>query len=337
MHILVTGGAGYIGSHTCLELLQANHQITVIDNLVNSKEEALRRVQKLSGKELTFHKIDLLNIQALETLFQSSKFDAVVHFAALKAPGESVSIPLKYYENNLTGSLNLLQVMSKHQIKTFVFSSSATVYGDPPSVPIREDFPCDQQVNPYGHTKRMIEVILEDVVQSDPDWNIAILRYFNPVGAHPSGFIGEDPRGIPTNLLPYIAQVAVGQLPYLRIWGADYPTKDGTGVRDYIHIVDLAIGHVKALEKLQRKPGLVVYNLGANRGYSVLEMVRAYEKASGKTIPYQIHDRRPGDIAVSYADASRANRELDWKCERGIDEICRDSWNWQSKNPKGYG
>jgi UDP-glucose 4-epimerase len=336
MQILVTGGAGFIGSHTCLELLQAGHQVTVVDNLLNSKEEALNRVQKLAGKLLSFHKVDLLDQKGLEGVFQSADFNSVIHFAALKAPGESVQIPLRYYDNNITGTLNLLELMAKYRVKKFVFSSSATVYGDPPSVPILEGFPCDYQVNPYGRTKRMIEIILEDLHTSDPEWDIAILRYFNPVGAHPSGQIGEDPCGIPNNLLPYIAQVAVGRLPHLRIWGSDYPTQDGTGVRDYIHVVDLAIGHLKALEKLESNPGLVIYNLGANRGYSVLEIVRAFEDASGREIPYEFYERRPGDVAVSYADASRALMELGWKSERDLHDICVDTWRWQSKNPKGY-
>jgi UDP-glucose 4-epimerase len=336
MHILVTGGAGYIGSHTCVELLQAGHQVTVVDNLYNSKETALRRVQQLTGKPLSFHKVDLLDREGLERVFNSAVFDAVIHFAALKAPGESVSQPLRYYENNISGSVLLFELMARHQVKNIVFSSSATVYGEPPSVPIREDFPTDCQVNPYGHTKRMMEIMLEDVHTADPEWNIAILRYFNPVGAHPSGWIGEDPNGIPNNLMPYIAQVAVGRQPFLRVWGNDYPTPDGTGVRDYIHVVDLAIGHLKALEKLQTRSGLVIYNLGSNRGYSVLEVLHAFEKASGKPIPYQILDRRPGDIPVSYADTSKANRELDWRAERGIDEICQHTWRWQSNNPQGY-
>ncbi len=336
MHILVTGGAGYIGSHACVELLQAGYQVTVVDNLYNSKKAALERVQELAGRLLAFHKVDLLDRAGMESVFNSAIFEAVIHFAALKAPGESVSQPLRYYENNISGSVLLFELMERHGVKNIVFSSSATVYGDPASVPVREDSPTDHQVNPYGHTKRMMEIILQDLHIADPSWNIAILRYFNPVGAHPSGRIGEDPNGIPNNLLPYIAQVAVGRLPFLRVWGDNYPTPDGTGVRDYIHVVDLAIGHIKALEKLQTHPGLVIYNLGSNRGYSVLEMVRAFEKASGRPIPYQIFDRRPGDIATSYADASKANRELHWRTMRGIDEICLDAWRWQSNNPQGY-
>ncbi len=336
MNILVTGGAGYIGSHTCLALLQAGFQVTVIDNLVNSKEESLRRVQKLCGKPLIFHKIDLLDHQGLDTVFQSSRFDAVIHFAALKAPGESVKEPLRYYNNNLTGSLHLFSLMVKHGVKNIVFSSSATVYGDPQSVPIFENFPCDRQVNPYGRTKRMNEIMLEDLYTADPSWNIAILRYFNPVGAHPSGQIGEDPEGIPGNLMPYIAQVAVGRRPYLRIWGGDYATPDGTGVRDYIHVVDLADGHIKALDKLNQNPGLVIYNLGSKKGFSVLDIVGAFEKASNRKIPYKICERRPGDIAISLADLSKAKYELGWSTQRDMDVICEDSWRWQSQNPKGY-
>jgi len=336
-HILVTGGAGFIGSHTCVELLDAGYQITVVDNLVNSKEESLNRVQKLTGKTLHFYQVDLLDRPGLAEVFRSNKFDSVIHFAALKAPGESVDQPLRYYQNNISSSLILLENMVEHGVRNLVFSSSATVYGDPPRVPIEEDFPCDRQENPYGHTKRMIEIILADLHRSDPAWNIALLRYFNPVGAHPSGQIGEDPCGIPNNLLPYIAQVAAGRRPHLRVWGGDYPTPDGTGVRDYIHVVDLAIGHIQALIKLDQNPGLVVYNLGANQGYSVLEMVHAFERACGYPIDYQIYDRRPGDVAVSYADTNKAYRELGWRASRGIDDICRDAWRWQSQNPNGYG
>lgn len=339
MNILVTGGAGYIGSHTCVELLQAGHEITVIDNLSNSKEESLRRVRELSGRPasmLKFFKIDLLDQPALDSVFQSTHFDAVIHFAGLKAVGESVSMPLRYYHNNITGTLILLEVMGKYGVKNLVFSSSATVYGEPTSLPIREDFPCPSQANPYGRTKRMIEQILTDLNASDPNWNIALLRYFNPVGAHPSGQIGEDPNGIPNNLLPFVSQVAVGKRPEVRVFGNDYSTPDGTGVRDYIHVVDLATGHLRALDKLQTNPGLVIYNLGTNRGYSVLEVITAFEKACGHTIPYHIVERRPGDIATSYADASKANRELNWKAIKDLDEICADAWRWQSNNPNGY-
>ena len=335
MKILVTGGAGYIGSHTCLELLQAGYEVVVVDNLSNSKEESLRRVQVLAGKRLTFHKVDLLDQVSLAEVFEQSAFEAVVHFAGLKAPGESVSLPLRYYHNNITGTLVLCEVMKAYGVKNLVFSSSAAVYGEPHAVPILENFPC-QPINPYGRTKWMIELILNDLHTANPDWNITLLRYFNPVGAHSSGRIGEDPQGLPNNLLPYVAQVAVGRLPELRVFGNDYPTPDGTGIRDYIHVVDLAEGHLLALEKLATNPGIVTYNLGANRGYSVLEVVAAFEKACGKNIPYRIVERRPGDAAASYADASQANRELNWRSGRGIDEICTDTWRWQSQNPFGY-
>jgi UDP-glucose 4-epimerase len=336
MNILVTGGAGFIGSHTSLELLQAGYHVTVVDNLSNSKEEALRRVQKLAGRKLDFYKIDLRDRPALEAVFRSRPFGAVMHFAGLKSPGESVLKPLEYYQDNLTSALTLLQMMVQYGVKNLVFSSSCTVYGDPASVPIREDFPCINQANPYGRTKRMIEMILQDLNAADPSWNVALLRYFNPVGAHPSGEIGEDPRGVPINLMPYITQVAVGRLPELKVFGNDYPTPDGTGVRDYIHVVDLALGHLKALDKLQTNPGLVIYNLGSNRGYSVLELVTAFEKVTGKKIPYRIVERRPGDIATSYADASKANQELGWHTVRSLDEICADAWRWQTQNPNGY-
>jgi len=341
MHILVTGGAGYIGSHACLELLNAGYQVSVVDNLLNSKETSLRRVQALTGKTLNFHNVDLLDRPALESVFQGSHFDAVIHFAALKAVGESVSVPLRYYHNNLTGAVILCEVMAQFGVKNLLFSSSAVVYGEPPSVPISEDFPVHRQFSPYGHTKRMIEQILQDLAASDPDWNITMLRYFNPVGAHPSGRIGEDPCGVPNNLLPYIAQVAVGRHPFVRVWGNDYPTPDGTGIRDYIHVLDLVQGHLKALEKQARnrqqgQPGLEIYNLGRNQGYSVLELIAAFEKACGKPIPYQVFARRSGDVAVSYADASKANRELGWVCQRDLDEMCQDAWRWQSNNPHGY-
>jgi UDP-glucose 4-epimerase len=335
LNILVTGGAGYIGSHTCLELLNAGFDVTVVDNLSNSKKESLKRVQELAGKPLNFFEVDLLDRVSLESVFELKRFQAVIHFAGLKAVGESVSFPLKYYQNNITGTIVLCETMSKYGVKNIVFSSSATVYGDQPIVPLKEDFPC-QPTNPYGRTKWMIELILRDLYQADPKWNIALLRYFNPVGAHPSGLIGEDPQGIPNNLLPYIAQVAVGRLPKLKIFGDDYPTLDGTGIRDYIHVVDLAQGHLKALEKLKENPGVVTYNLGTNRGYSVLEVLKAFEEASQKEIPYEFVERRPGDVAVSYADASKANTELDWECSRGIKEICVDMWRWQSTNPQGY-
>ena len=334
MNILVTGGAGYIGSHTCLELLQAGYQVVVVDNLVNSKEESLRRVQKLAGKALEFHRVDLLDQPALEAVFARSPIDAVIHFAGLKAVGESVTIPLRYYHNNITGTVTLCEVMQKYNVKNLVFSSSATVYGVPRIVPITEDFPLSA-TNPYGRTKLMIEEILRDVaaVQS---WNVVLLRYFNPVGAHASGQIGEDPNGIPNNLVPFIAQVAVGKLPELAVFGNDYATHDGTGVRDYIHVTDLALGHLKALEKLALNPGVVTYNLGTGRGYSVLEVVVAFEQACGRKIPYRIVSRRPGDVASSYADPTKAKRELGWSATRGIAEMCADAWRWQSGNPDGY-
>lgn len=335
MKILVTGGAGYIGSHTTLELLKAGYDVTVVDNLSNSSETSLERVQALTGKQLTFHKVDLLDREALIKVFQQTRFDAVIHFAGLKAVGESVSIPLRYYHNNITGTTILCEVMADYGVKKIVFSSSATVYGDPEETPIREDFPCGP-TNPYGRTKWMIEQILTDLYTSDPEWGVMLLRYFNPVGAHHSGMIGEDPSGIPNNLLPFITQVAVGRLPELLIFGNDYPTADGTGVRDYIHVVDLALGHLKSLEKLQKTSGLFTYNLGANRGVSVLELVHMFEKISGKQVPYRFVNRRPGDVAISYADASKANHELDWRTKRGLEEICADAWRWQSQNPNGF-
>ncbi len=335
MRILVTGGAGYIGSHACVELLNAGHGVTVVDNLVNSKKEALRRVEEITGKPVEFYQVDLLDKSALQQVFASASFEAVIHFAGLKAVGESVSIPLRYYHNNMTGTLMLCEVMSEFQVKNIVFSSSATVYGDPHTVPIQEDFPV-HATNPYGRTKLMIEEILRDLSVADNAWNITILRYFNPVGAHKSGRIGEDPNGIPNNLMPYITQVAVGKLPHLSVFGDDYPTPDGTGVRDYIHVVDLASGHVKAVEKLQSNPGVSIYNLGTGRGYSVLEVVTAFEKASGRTVPYKIVARRPGDIAACYADPARAREAFGWVAERGIEQMCADAWNWQSHNPTGY-
>lgn len=335
MNILVTGGAGYIGSHTVIQLLNANHNVTVVDNLINSKYESLRRVQHITQKSLTFHQIDLLDRAALEAVFTAGAFDAVIHFAGLKAVGESVDQPLRYYHNNITGTLILCEVMQVHQVKTLVFSSSATVYGDPQSVPITEDFPLQAQ-NPYGRTKLMIEEILRDLYVSDKQWNIALLRYFNPVGAHESGLIGEDPNGIPNNLVPYISQVAIGKLPELQVFGDDYDTPDGTGVRDYIHVVDLALGHLKALDKLGSNPGVVTYNLGTGQGYSVLDVIRAFEKASGKRVPYRVVARRAGDSAASYADASKAKQELNWVSEYGIDRMCADVWRWQSNNPDGF-
>ncbi len=335
MNILVTGGAGYIGSHTCLELLQAGYEITVVDNLCNSKEESIRRVQELTGKKIIFHKVDLLDQAGLEQVFEKYNFQAVIHFAGLKAPGESVALPLDYYHNNVTGTLVLLKVMKKFDVRNIVFSSSASIYGDAKTVPITEDFPpC--VLNPYARSKLMIEDILRDLYRAEPSWNIVLLRYFNPVGAHSSGRIGEDPRGIPNNLMPYVAQVAVGKHPYVRVWGNDYPTPDGTGVRDYIHVVDLAVGHIKALQKLATNPGVVLYNLGTGRGYSVMEVIHAFEKACQHAIPFKVMDRRPGDAATSYADPSKANRELNWSANRTIDEMCADAWRWQSQNPNGF-
>ena len=336
MRILVTGGAGYIGSHTCLELLNQGHEVVVFDNLSNSSEESLRRVKKLTGKDIAFYKADMLDRDALEAIFEKEKIDAVIHFAGLKAVGESVAKPLEYYYNNITGTLVLCDVMRKHGVKKIIFSSSATVYGDPAFVPITEDCPKGQCTNPYGQTKSMLEQILTDFHVADPEWNVVLLRYFNPIGAHESGLIGEDPKGIPNNLVPYIAQVAVGKLQCLGVFGNDYPTHDGTGVRDYIHVVDLAVGHVKALKKIEEKAGVCIYNLGTGKGYSVLDVVKAYEKACGREIKYEIKPRRPGDIATCYADASKAREELGWEAERGIEEMCADSWRWQSANPDGY-
>ncbi len=338
MHVLVTGGAGYIGSHTCVELLTAGHQVTVIDNLANSSRESLKRVEKITGRSIQFFHVDLLDMQALSDVFLADRFDAAIHFAALKAVGESVAKPLEYYQNNLTGTINLCLQLRQHAVNHFVFSSSATVYGVPKSLPLSEDAETliDDISNPYGRSKLITELILRDWQATNPDLNVALLRYFNPVGAHKSGEIGEDPHGIPNNLLPFVSQVAVGKLDRLSVFGDDYPTPDGTGVRDYIHVVDLAKGHLSALEKLQTRPGLVTYNLGTGVGYSVLQIVQAFEKASGKNIPFEIVDRRPGDIAACYADPSLAEAELGWKASRGIDEMCADSWRWQSNNPDGY-
>ena len=335
MKILVTGGAGYIGSHTCIELLQAGHEVVVVDNLINSKEESLKRVQELTGETLAFHKVDLLNKRELDDVFHKSSIDAVIHFAGLKAVGESVSIPLHYYHNNVTGTLILCDVMETYGVKNLVFSSSATVYGEPDKVPINEDFPLSA-TNPYGRSKLMIEEILRDLYSAEPSWNIAILRYFNPVGAHSSGRIGEDPNGIPNNLMPFISRVAVGRLSELPVFGNDYPTQDGTGIRDYIHVMDLANGHLKALEKLSSNPGTVTYNLGTGRGYSVLEVVSSFEQTSEKKIPYKIMGRRPGDAAICYADPSKAERELSWSAKMDLNEMCADVWRWQSNNPNGY-
>ena len=337
MSILVTGGAGYIGSHTCVELIQAGYEVVVADNLYNSSEEAIRRVEKIVGKKIPFVKTELCDMEQVEALFaQYPDIDSVMHFAGLKAVGESVSKPLEYYSNNLLSTLYLLQVMREKGVKNFVFSSSATVYGDPATVPIREDFPTGGTTNPYGTTKLFQERILSDYCAADPTLNVALLRYFNPIGAHESGLIGEDPNGIPNNLVPYIAKVAVGQLEKLHVYGDDYPTPDGTGVRDYIHVVDLARGHVAALKKLETKCGLFICNLGTGNGYSVLDVLHAYEKACGRELPYVTDPRRPGDIAVCYADPAKARDELGWTAELGIEEMCASSWKWQSMNPGGY-
>jgi len=337
MKILVTGGAGYIGSHTTLELLKAGYDVVVVDNLCNSSKKSLVRVAKLAGRAPKFYKVDIRDAKKFEKVFQAEgKFDAAIHFAALKAVGESTQIPLKYYNNNLGGTFTLLDLMAKHGCKNIVFSSSATVYGQPPTVPIREDFPTPGCTNAYGWTKLMMEQVFKDVQKADPAWNVILLRYFNPIGAHESGMIGEDPAGIPNNLLPYVAQVAVGRLKKLSVFGNDYPTPDGTGIRDYFHVVDLALGHVKAIEKLKKKPGLKIYNLGTGHGYSVLQIVKAFEKASGRPVPYAIKPRRPGDIAECWADPSLAAKELGWKAKRGIEEMCADAWRWQSQNPWGF-
>lgn len=337
MSILVTGGAGYIGSHTCVELVEAGYDIVVADNLSNSCEEAVHRVEHIVGKSIPFVKAELTHADEVEELFERfGDIDAVIHFAGLKAVGESVAKPLEYYYNNLTCTLEVLKAMRRHNVKNFVFSSSATVYGDPERVPISEDFPTGGTTNPYGTTKLFQERILMDYCAADPTMNVALLRYFNPIGAHESGLIGEDPRGIPNNLVPYIAQVAVGKLEKLHVYGDDYPTHDGTGVRDYIHVVDLARGHVAALRKLARNCGLFTCNLGTGKGYSVLDVLHAYEKACGKTLPYVIDPRRPGDIAECYADPAKARDELGWEAKYGIEEMCASSWKWQSANPNGY-
>ncbi|MDM5179411.1 UDP-glucose 4-epimerase GalE [Massilia sp. DJPM01] len=329
MKILVTGGLGYIGSHTCVELIAAGHEPIAFDNLSNSQRSVLDRVARISGQPLTFIEGDIRDAAALDAAFSAHQIGAVIHFAGLKAVGESVSQPLRYYDNNVAGSLALFEAMQRHGVTSLVFSSSATVYGDPVSVPIREDFALSA-TNPYGRSKLIIEDMLRDIAKAEPGWRIALLRYFNPVGAHESGLIGEEPNGIPNNLLPYIAQVAEGRRACLSVYGGDYPTPDGTGMRDYIHVVDLAIGHVKTLSKLATAPGIVTYNLGTGRGNSVLEMVRAFEQASGKNVPYQIVARRPGDIAACYADPALAENELGWKAERGVAQMCVDAWRWQS-------
>ena len=335
MSIFVTGGAGYIGSHTLVSLQKNGYDAVVVDNLINSSEEALKRVEKITGKPIKFYQGDILDGALLDKIFTENRITSVIHFAGLKAVGESVSIPLKYYHNNITGTISLIEGMNRHEVKNIVFSSSATVYGMPKTVPIKEDFPLSV-TNPYGATKLFIERILQDVHVSDPSFNIALLRYFNPVGAHESGTIGEDPKGIPNNLMPYVAQVAIGKLPYIRVYGNDYPTPDGTGVRDYIHVVDLADGHILALKKLEQEPGVVIYNLGTGIGYSVLDMIKAFSKAIGKDIAYKIEGRRAGDIATCYADPAFAEKELGFKAKYGIDEMCASLWKWQTQNPNGY-
>jgi len=336
MNILVTGGAGFIGSHTCVELIEAGYKVVVVDNLINSSKEAVRRVEKITGTSIPFYPVDLLDEEGLNNIFENEAIDAVIHFAGLKAVGESVAKPWEYYNNNVTGTLNLCKVMREHNVKNIIFSSSATVYGDPAEIPITENCPKGTITNPYGHTKSMLEQMLSDIYKADNEWNVVLLRYFNPIGAHESGMIGEDPRGIPNNLVPYIAKVAVGKLDCLGVFGNDYDTPDGTGVRDYIHVVDLAKGHVKALKKIEDNSGLSIYNLGTGTGYSVLQVVEAYEKACGKPIKYEIKPRRAGDIATCYADPSKARAELDWEAMYDIDRMCQDSYRWQSMNPDGY-
>ncbi len=336
MAILVTGGAGYIGSHTVVELQNAGYDVVVVDNLVNASEKVLDRVEAITGKSVKFYKVDIQDREGLNCIFEKESIDSCIHFAGLKAVGESVEKPLEYYTNNIAGTLMLLDVMRKHNVKNIVFSSSATVYGNPAFIPITEECPKGQCTNPYGWTKSMLEQILTDLQYADKEWNVILLRYFNPIGAHKSGTMGENPNGIPNNLMPYITQVAVGKLKELGVFGNDYDTPDGTGVRDYIHVVDLAIGHVKAIEKLSENPGLKIYNLGTGKGYSVLDIVKNFEEASGVKIPYVIKPRRAGDIATCYADASLAKKELNWVAERDLKEMCEDSWRWQKNNPEGY-
>ena len=335
MRILVAGGAGYIGSHTCLVLLEAGHEVVVADNLCNSKIESLRRVEALTGKSIVFYEADVTDEQAVEQIFTEQQIDGVIHFAGLKAVGESVEQPIRYYFNNVVSTMTLCKVMQRHGVNKFVFSSSATVYGEN-EIPFVETMSLLPTTNPYGETKVMSERILTDVADVNPDWSVALLRYFNPIGAHESGRIGEDPQGIPNNLMPYVTQVASGKREYLRVWGDDYPTVDGTGVRDYIHVMDLAEGHVRAIEKLNEEKGVRIYNLGTGHGVSVLQLVHAFEKANNLTIPYKVFERRAGDIAEFYADASKAERELHWKASRTIEDMCRDAWNWQKQNPQGY-
>jgi UDP-glucose 4-epimerase len=336
MNILVTGGAGYIGSHTCVELLEAGHDVVIVDNLYNSSREAVARIEELAGKAPVFYEADILDTPKLNEIFEAHQIDAVIHFAGLKAVGESVQKPVEYYQNNISGTLSLIEAMRSHNVKNIIFSSSATVYGDPAQIPITEQCPKGICTNPYGWTKWMLEQILTDVQKADPEWNVILLRYFNPIGAHASGRIGEDPKGIPNNLLPYVAQVAVGKLKEVGVFGNDYDTPDGTGVRDYIHVVDLAKGHVKALSQIEKKAGLKVYNLGTGNGYSVLDVIHAFEKACGHEIPYSIKPRRAGDIATCYAKCDLAKEELGWVAEHDLDDMCASSWKWQKNNPNGY-
>ena len=337
MHtILVTGGAGYIGSHTCVELLEAGYEVVVVDNLCNSSEESLRRVEKITGKQVKFYEADIADRTKMRKIFEENDIFGVIHFAGLKAVGESVQKPLEYYQNNISGTLNMCEVMREQGVKNIIFSSSATVYGDPETVPITEACPKGQCTNPYGWTKSMLEQMLTDIQKADDEWNVILLRYFNPIGAHKSGLMGEDPNGIPNNLMPYVMKVAIGELPHVNVFGDDYATPDGTGVRDYIHVVDLAVGHVKAVQKIEENPGVKVYNLGTGNGYSVLDVIENVSKAVGKEIPYVIAERRAGDIAECYAYAALAKEELGWESENGIKEMCEDSWNWQKNNPKGY-
>ncbi|MCQ2126733.1 MAG: UDP-glucose 4-epimerase GalE [Bacteroidaceae bacterium] len=336
MNILVTGGAGFIGSHTLVELYKAGHTAVVIDNLSNSNPESLNRVERITGIHTPFYKVDIRDRQGLDSVLEQYKFDACIHFAGLKAVGESVSMPIEYYENNIGGTLVLVQALKAHGCRNIIFSSSATVYGDPAFIPITEQCPKGSCTNPYGWTKSMLEQILTDMQKADPAWNVVLLRYFNPIGAHPSGLIGENPNGIPNNLMPYVTQVAVGKRPELGVFGNDYDTPDGTGVRDYIHVVDLAAGHVAALKAIQDNCGLAIYNLGTGHGYSVLDIVNAFQRVNGVKVPYSIKPRRPGDIATCYSDPSKARKELGWQARYGIDEMCRDSWNWQKNNPNGF-
>lgn len=336
MNILVTGGAGFIGSHTLIELIAAGHNPVVVDNLSNASPEAIHRVEKIVGQPIPFYEVDIRDREGMEKVFAENAFDCCIHFAGLKAVGESVQKPWEYYENNIGGTLVLVDVMRKHGVKNIIFSSSATVYGAPDTMPITEDCPKGSVTNPYGQTKSMLEQVLTDIQKADPQWNVVLLRYFNPIGAHKSGTIGEDPNGIPNNLMPYITQVAVGKLQQLGVFGNDYPTHDGTGVRDYIHVVDLAKGHVCALSAIEKKCGLAVYNLGTGQGYSVLDLVHAFEKATGVKVPYVIKPRRSGDVAECWSDPSKAARELGWKAQYGIEDMCEDAWRWQKNNPNGY-